>query len=223
MSETQRKDLIQRSIAEGIIRSSEVGRAMRAVPRELFVPENVRTSAYVDSPLTIGYIQTISAPHMVAMMVEALELEVGQKVLEVGSGSGYHAAILAEIVAPRNVKEGGHDYTIEIVPELSVFARQNLASSGYHNRVSVILGDGSLGYPKAAPYDRILVTAASPRILNTLVDELKIEGILMIPVGGMYFYQELMRVRKEPDGEIVTQRLFSVAFVPLTGKNGWKI
>jgi protein-L-isoaspartate(D-aspartate) O-methyltransferase len=210
-------------MGEGIIRSPEVGRAMRAVPRELFVPKKIRASTYVDSPLPIGYNQTISAPHMVAMMAEALELEVGQIVLEVGSGSGYHAAVLAEIVAPSKAKEGGYVYTIEIVPELAVFARQNLASSGYGNRVSVILGDGSLGYPKAAPYDRILVTAASPRILRTLVDELKVEGILVIPVGGLYFYQELIKVRRKVEGETTTQRLSSVAFVPLTGKNGWKV
>jgi len=221
--EKQRESLVQRLKADGIIRSSEVARAMRAVPREMFLPEDIKASAYVDSPLPIGFGQTISAPHMVAMMAEALELEVGHKILEVGSGSGYHAAVLAEIVAPRNVEKVGHIYTVEIVPELSTFARMNLESTGYGDRVTVILGDGSMGCPEHAPYDRISVTAAAPKVPKALVGELKVGGVLVIPVGGAYFYQELVRVRKESEGDVSTRSICGVAFVPLRGKDGWKV
>lgn len=220
--EEQRKNLIQTLKEEGIIHSPEVESAMKIVPREMFLPENVKANAYVDTPLPIGYGQTISAPHMVAMMAEALELRVGHKILEVGSGCGYHAAVLAEIVAPKTAEKKGHIYTIEIVSELFAFARKNLESNGYVDRVIAILGDGSVGYPDHAPYDRILVTAAAPKIPKVLVDELKTEGILIIPVGGVYFDQELIKVRKESGTKITTHSLYSVAFVPLRGEDGWK-
>jgi protein-L-isoaspartate(D-aspartate) O-methyltransferase len=122
---------------------------MSKVPRELFIPPNLRDYAYVDTPLPIGYGQTISAPHMVALMTEALDPREGDKVLEVGTGSGYQAAILAEIVG-----DSGHVYTIEIIKELVEFARENLRRAGYLNRVTVIHGDGTLGYEAEAPYDR---------------------------------------------------------------------
>lgn len=221
--EKQRENLVQTLAAEGIIRSPEVERAMRTVPREMFLPENVKAGAYIDSPLLIGFGQTISAPHMVAMMAEALELKVGHKILEVGSGSGYHAAVLAEIVAPRNSEGRGHIYTVEIVPELCAFARKNIESQGYGDRVTVILGDGSVGYTEYAPYDRILVTAAAPKVPKALVEELKVGGVLVVPVGGAYFYQELVRVRKESENKVSTQSLCGVAFVPLTGEDGWKV
>ncbi|MFH0748837.1 MAG: protein-L-isoaspartate O-methyltransferase [Candidatus Bathyarchaeota archaeon] len=176
----------------------------------------------MDAPLPIGYGQTISAPHMVAMMAEALELEVDHKLLEVGSGSGYHAAVLAEIVAPRDAEKKGHVYTVEIIPELFAFARTNLESTGYGNRVTVIPGDGSVGYPEHAPYDRILVTAAAPKIIKALVEELEVGGILVTPVGGAYFYQELMKVKKESEDRVFTWSLCGVAFVPLRGKDGWE-
>lgn len=209
-------------IEEGIIRSPEVARAVSTVPRESFLQEGVKANAYIDLPLPIGFGQTISAPHMVAMMAEALELRVGHKVLEVGSGCGYHAAVLAEIVAPKASAEKGHVYTVEIVPELFDFARKCLEFTGYGDRVTVILGDGSIGCPEYAPYDRISVTAAAPKIPRALVEELEVGGIFVIPVGGAYFYQELMKVKKEPEGKISMQSLHSVAFVPLRGEEGWE-
>lgn len=218
----KRVNLIKRLQAEDIIRSSEVARAMITVPREMFLPKSVNSNAHIDVPLPIGFGQTISAPHMVAMMAEALELKVGHKIFEVGSGSGYHAAILAEIVSPQNREKGGHVYTAEIVPELYRFARNNLASAGYSERVTVLLRDGSMGCPEHAPYDRISVTAAAPKILKILVKELKIGGILIIPVGGIHFYQELIKVKKLSENKVSTRSLHSVAFVPLRGKNGWK-
>lgn len=154
-------------------------------------------------------------------MNEALELEVGHRVLEVGAGSGWHASTVAEIVAPADVpkKKWGHVYTVETVPELADFAKNNIERAGYGDRVTVICGDGSLGYAEKAPYDRILVTAAAPSVPETLTDQLKTGGVLVIPVGGVYLYQTLVRVRKNDD-TLVQEDLGGVAFVPLTGKYG---
>ena len=155
-------------------------------------------------------------------MNEALELEVGHKVLEVGAGSGWHASTVAEIVAPSDVPKDrwGHVYTIEIVPRLAEFAKENIAKAGYSDRVTVICGDGSLGYPEKAPYDRILVTAAAPRIPEPLKEQLKPGGVMVIPVGDVGFYQTLIRLRKKEDGGVVEENLGGVAFVPLVGKHG---
>ena len=158
---------------------------------------------------------------MVAMMADALNLDTGQIILEVGCGSGYHAAVIAEVVAQKDGEQQGHVYSLEIVPELVHFARKNLRRVGYEERVTTILGDGSLGYFDQAPYDRILVAAASPDIPNPLIEQLKEGGILVIPVGNLYFFQELLRVRKEGE-RIVREGLGGVAFVPLRGKYGWK-
>jgi len=161
---------------------------------------------------------------MVSIMDEALELEVGHKVLEVGAGSGWHASTIAEIVAPidKPKEEWGHVYTVEIVPELAEFSRKNVEKTGYGNRVTIICGDGSEGYPMKAPYDRVLVTAASPDIPKPLVEQLKAGGVLVIPVGGIYLYQSLLRVRKV-NRKLVHENLGGVAFVPLTGKHGYKL
>jgi protein-L-isoaspartate(D-aspartate) O-methyltransferase len=161
---------------------------------------------------------------MVSIMDEALELEVGHKVLEVGAGSGWHASTIAEIVAPTDKpkEEWGHVYTVEIVPELAEFSRKNVEKTGYDNRVTIICGDGSEGYPMKAPYDRVLVTAASPDIPKPLVEQLKVGGVLVIPVGGIYLYQSLLRVRKV-NRKLVHENLGGVAFVPLTGKHGYKL
>jgi protein-L-isoaspartate(D-aspartate) O-methyltransferase len=218
----QRDVLIAKLVEEGIICSSKVKHAMSRVPRERFLPEPIRSRAYIDYPLPIGYGQTISAPHMVAMMTEALKVEAGQIILEIGSGSGYHAAVLAELVAPINLTTRGHVYTVEILPELAAFARKNLKHTGYKDRVTVILGDGSLGYPEQAPYDRISVTAAAPQIPEALVAELKVKGMLVIPVGRTLFYQELIKVKKKREGKTSVSILNQVAFVPLRGRNGWK-
>ena len=217
----ERQKVVERLIEEGYLWSQEAIRAMKTVPREEFVPEKLRDEAYVDSPLPIGFEQTISAQHMVAMMVEALNLAKGFKILEVGCGSGYHAAVLAEIVGQRANGPQGHVYSMERIPELVKFARENLQRTHYENRVTPILGDGSQGYIKYAPYDRVLVTAAAPKIPNQLIEQLKEGGLLLIPVGNLYFFQELLRIRKK-GGHIHKEVLGGVSFVPLKGKNGWK-
>jgi len=153
---------------------------------------------------------------MVAIMNEALELRIGNKVLEVGAGSGYHAATVAEQVGPQ-----GRVYTIELVPDLVKVARSNLEKAGYSDRVTLVQGDGSLGYPDRAPYDRIVVTAAAPKIPQPLVRQLVPVGVLVIPVGGRLFPQELVKVRKDEKGRIERTSLGGVAFVPLIGKEGF--
>src|SRR5207245_3610624 len=150
---------------------------------------------------------------MVAIMDEALELRQGMKVLEVGAGSGYHAATIAEIVGNK-----GHVFTVEYVDKLVAIARNNLSRAGYANHVTIVQGDGSLGYAERAPYDRILVTAAAPKIPPPLLEQLRPDGILVVPVGGRMFPQELVRVRKKPDGTFDRSSLGGVAFVPLVGK-----
>jgi protein-L-isoaspartate(D-aspartate) O-methyltransferase len=153
---------------------------------------------------------------MVAIMNEALELETGNRVLEVGAGSGYHAATVAE-----QVGTVGHVYTVEFVPELVKIARSNLEKAGYSNRVTLVEGDGSLGYADRAPYDRIVVTAAAPRIPQPLVVQLRRGGILVIPVGGRLFPQELVKAHKDEEGRVERTSLGGVAFVPLIGKEGF--
>jgi len=161
---------------------------------------------------------------MVSIMNEALELEVGHKVLEVGAGSGWHASTIAEIVAPSDIskEKGGHVYTVEIIRELADFARANVEKAGYSDRVTIIQSDGSEGYVQEAPFERILVTAAAPDVPKPLTDQMKQGGILVIPIGGAYFYQTLVRVRKI-NSKFVEENLGGVAFVPLTGKHGHQV
>ena len=160
---------------------------------------------------------------MVAIMNEALELETGHKILEVGSGSGWHAATIAEIVAPNNVAKDkwGHVYTIELVPSLARSASEKILKNGYGERVTVVIGDGSEGYLRETPYDRILVTAAAPKIPGTLRNQLRSRGIMVIPVGDVGYYQALVRIRRS-DGIFAEEDLGGVAFVPLLGKFGHK-
>jgi protein-L-isoaspartate(D-aspartate) O-methyltransferase len=157
-------------------------------------------------------------------MNEALQLEVGHKVLEVGAGSGWHAATIAEIVAPSDAprSEWGHVYTVEILQGLADFARKNIMNNGYGDRVTIICADGSMGYAEKAPYDRIFVTAAAPDIPKPLIEQLKPNGIMLIPVGSVSLFQSLIKVTKGVDGKIREENLGGVAFVPLTGRYGHK-
>ena len=155
-------------------------------------------------------------------MNEALELEVGHKVLEVGTGCGWHSATIAEIVAPSDVdkEKWGHVYTAEIVTELATEARKNLENTGFSERVTVINSDGSMGYADQAPYDRILATAAAPQVPPPLIEQLSVGGVMVLPLGGAFMFQTLMRLRKTSDGRVTKEDLGGVAFVPLTGRFG---
>jgi protein-L-isoaspartate(D-aspartate) O-methyltransferase len=220
----KRAELIARLREEGIIKSPEVERCLLEVPRHEFVWPSMRRLAYEDTPLPLGESgQTVSAVHMVAIMNELLELRPGMKVLEAGAGSGYHAATVAEIVAPLSLPEQGwgHVYSLEIVHQLAEFARANLERMGYGKRVSVVERDGSMGYPEAAPYDRILVTAGAPAIPPPLVEQLAVRGRIVIPLGGERFLQELVVGTKMESGQLRTSTMGGVAFVPLRGTYGW--
>lgn len=220
--EEKRKRLVESLKDRGILTKPEVIKAMSVVPRHKFVPKDAESSAYMDSPLSIGLGQTISAPHMNAMMCEYLELKEGDKVLEIGTGSGYHAALCAELVAPKNSENPGHVFTIERHEELVENARASLKETEYESKVTVIHGDGTLGYPKEAPYDKILVTAASPtKIPIPLRDQLKDGGILCIPAGSKNFAQNLYVIKKKGD-DFKTKRITGVRFVPLIGKYGFE-
>lgn len=158
---------------------------------------------------------------MCVLMCDLLRLREGMKVLEVGTGSGYHAALCAEIVAPEGGKRG-HVYTIERIEELVEFARRNLEKTGYGDRVTVILGDGTLGYPPEAPYDAILVTAAGPSIPEPLLTQLAPGGRMVIPIGRFYYNQVLVVVEKDEEGRIKKRDYGPVSFVPLIGRYGWE-
>jgi protein-L-isoaspartate(D-aspartate) O-methyltransferase len=217
----QRENIINDLIRSGYLSSEKVIKAMLKVKREDFLLESQKDLAYLDTPLSTGYGQTISAIHMVAIMNEALELEAGHKVLEIGAGSGYHAATIAEIIAPSDQPQKGHIYTIEVIPELAKFAEENLKKGGYERAVTVICADGSRGYPLEAPYDRILATAAAPKVPQPLIDQLKIGGILVAPIGDLYTYQNLVYVKKLADGRLHRKNLGGVVFVPMVGEYGW--
>ncbi|TAH39603.1 MAG: protein-L-isoaspartate(D-aspartate) O-methyltransferase [Planctomycetota bacterium] len=200
----------QRMVSEQVeargVRDARVLEAMRRVPRHAFVPAELRAEAYADHPLPIGHGQTISQPYIVAFMTEALGLRGGEKVLEIGTGSGYQAAVLAEIA--------GEVFTIEIVEPLARAAEQRLREHGYHN-VRVRAGDGYQGWPEAAPFDAVIVTAAPERVPQPLLDQLRPGGRLVIPVGGAW--QELILLEKTAQG-LRERRLLPVRFVPMTGQ-----
>ena len=185
--------------------------AMSRVLRELFVPERLHSRAYDDIPLPIGYEQTISAPHMVAIMCDLLDLQEGMSVLEVGGGSGYHAAVMADLVG-----SGGHIFSIERHPELVARARESLNWAGIKN-VTMIEGDGSIGLPDRAPFDRISVAATAPRVPEPLKQQLKPGGKMVIPVGTVF--QELVLVTRK--NGFAAEEKMGVAFVPLIGKEGF--
>ncbi len=215
-----RRRVVEYLVRLGYVKSEKIKKALLNVPREEFVPEPYREFAYDDHPLPIGYGQTISAIHMVAIMTEALDPVPGDKVLEIGTGSGYQAAVLAEIVAKMDPSKRGHVYTIERIPELAEFARRNLERTGYSEYVTVIVGDGTLGYPEEAPYDRILITAAAPDIPKPLIEQLKEGGRIVAPVGDLYV-QRLVIADKV--GGVLRRRYgIECVFVPLIGKYGWR-
>jgi protein-L-isoaspartate(D-aspartate) O-methyltransferase len=204
--------MVKRQIAGRGVRSQKVLEAMRKVPRERFLPQGQGVWAYDDAPLPIGDGQTISQPYIVAYMTEALALEGGEKVLEIGTGSGYAAAVLAEIAADV--------YTIERIEALATMASTVLDDLDYTN-VHVRHGDGTLGWPEHAPFDGIVVTAGGPDVPDTLRHQLKVGGRLVIPVGKTTWYQELVRVTRVGEDEFRTEDLVPVRFVPLIGEEGW--
>ncbi|MGB5605702.1 MAG: protein-L-isoaspartate(D-aspartate) O-methyltransferase [Gammaproteobacteria bacterium] len=184
--------------------------AMAAVPRHRLVPEANRDAAYENRPVSIGHGQTISQPYIVAVMTDLLKLKPGDTVLEVGTGSGYQAAILAELV--------DRVYTIEIIEPLGLRARRDLAQLGYKNIESGI-GDGYYGWEEQAPFDAIVVTAAASHIPPPLIAQLKNGGRMVIPVGSRFMVQQLILVEKDGDGKTVTRQILPVRFVPLTGSH----
>ena len=207
----KRKKMIDKLISEGYIKSEEVKTAFMKIPREKFIPKSIEMRAYQDTPLEIGNGQTISAPHMVAIMCEALDIKKGQKILEIGTGSGYHAAIVAKMVS-----NSGKVYTIERHLDLAKFAENNLKKTKINN-VIVKIGDGSEGLEEFKPYDRIYVTCASPQIPPPLIEQLKDQGKLLIPVGSMYCDLKLI----EKKGiDLITKDFGGCVFVPLIGKYG---
>ena len=217
--QSQRSRLV-REIKEDVRQTSEyIGKAaldpavltaIETVPRHEFVPEPVRRESYANRPLPIGHGQTISQPYIVALMTDLLDLPEPARVLEVGTGSGYQAAILAEL---------GHQvHTIEIIEPLGVTARSRLSRLGYHT-VQTRIGDGYYGWPEAAPFDAIMVTAAASHVPPPLLEQLKEGGRMVIPVGGRFVTQQLVLIEKDRTGELTTRQMLPVIFVPLTGEH----
>lgn len=204
---SKRIRMVKEQIISRGIKDKLVINAMQKVQRHLFVPETLKDNAYIDSPLPIGENQTISQPYIVAFMTEALKLKKSDKVLEIGTGSGYQAAVLAEIVEKV--------YSIEIIEKLGKKAEKLLKTLGYNN-ITVIIGDGYNGVPEEAPFDAIIVTAAPKKIPDPLVEQLKSGGRMIIPVGD--YYQELILIEKPIDENTTIKRLLPVRFVPMTGK-----
>ena len=206
----RRRRMVDRQLRRRDIDDERVLAAMARVPRELFLPERLRRRAYEDAALPIAGGQTMSQPYMVAKMCELLSLDGDERVLDVGTGSGYHAAVLAEL-APEVV-------TIERIPELARAARENLEAAGYDN-VDVRVGDGTRGVPDRAPFDAIAVAAAAPELPDALYDQLKIGGRLVVPVGGRA-NQRLQLIVRSPEGPAVV-RSVPCRFVPLLGEGGF--
>lgn len=210
----EREELVRDLVRASYIKSPGVEHAFRAVPRELFVTPDRRGAAYADTPLAIPVGQTISAPSMIAIMLEETDLREGLKVLDVGTGSGYNAALMAEIVGPANV------VSIERHADLLEFARENLREAGYP-AIKIVLGDGTLGYPPEAPYDRIVVTAGAPRIAKSWIAQTKVGGRIVAPIGRTTYSQTLVIATKTAEDKVVTREGTACAFVPLVGKEGW--
>jgi protein-L-isoaspartate(D-aspartate) O-methyltransferase len=202
----QRKLMVEQQIVSRGVKNKKVLDAMNSVPRHLFVPVEYRRGSYFDQPLPIGLGQTISQPYIVALMTEMLDVDNDDIVLEIGTGSGYQAAVLSTIVKEL--------YTIEIIEELGLQASERLKSLGYDN-VKVKISDGGLGWPEKAPFDVIIVTAAAPKIPEPLIKQLKPGGRMVIPVDNNFYSQDLLIVEKDADGNIETKKTIPVRFVPL--------
>ncbi|MHC1626822.1 MAG: protein-L-isoaspartate(D-aspartate) O-methyltransferase [Methanoculleaceae archaeon] len=208
--EEERQRMVEEQIRSRGVRDERVLAAMEEVPRHIFVPLRLRRYAYADRPLPIGRGQTISQPYIVARMTELLELKPSDRVLEIGAGSGYQAAILSKLVA--------EVVTVERLPHIAGQAREHLRTLGITN-VKVVEGDGTCGYPPDGPYDGIIVTAAAPGVPAPLIEQLAPGGRLVIPVGGREF-QELVRITREEEGPR-RESFGGVCFVPLIGEYGW--
>ena len=206
----ERLNMVDVQLAHRGIKDKRVLDTIRKVTRHLFVPSELASVAYADQPLSIGESQTISQPYMVALMSECLRLSGGEKILELGTGSGYQTAILAEL--------GSFVYTIEKINTLSIGAQRTLEHLGYEN-IKFKVGDGTVGWAKNAPYDRIIVTAGAPKISKVLIDQLSEGGRMVIPVGNS-FSQELVVVSKI-NRKIKTENICGCMFVPLIGEYGW--
>ncbi len=205
---TLRQSMVRDQLEARDIRDPKVLEVMNTIPRHLFVPKNVQVYAYSDRPLPIAEGQTISQPYIVALMSQLLELKPGMKVLEIGTGSGYQAAVLDRMDV--------ETYSIEIIPQLAKEARQRLSSLKY--AVEVKNADGYFGWPEHAPFDRIIVTAAANHIPRPLLDQLKPGGHLILPLGRTLIFQTLTIATKQPDGKIDVAHHTDVRFVPMTGK-----
>jgi len=207
--QAQRDELVRKRIETWKEMGKEVLAAMRAVPRHLFVPEDQRAQAYGDYPLPIGHGQTISQPSLVAYMTDLLELTPESRVLEIGTGSGYQAAILSELTP--------HVWTIEIIRELAASAKKRFGELGYKT-IQVKQGDGYFGWAEHGPFDAIIVTAAAVHVPPLLVKQLKPGGRMVIPVGGVFDVQQLMLITKDAEGRPSSRSILPVRFVPMTGR-----
>jgi protein-L-isoaspartate(D-aspartate) O-methyltransferase len=211
-----RKDLVSTLSDMGYIKTDQVKDAMIKVPREEFMTPETKHYAYLDRPIPLQDGQTISAPHMVAIICEKLALERGMKVLEIGTGFGYNAAVVAEIIG-----DEGHVYTIERIENLKNIAERNLKRTGYSENVTVILGDGTNGYEEKSPFDRIYATASAPKVPEPLKQQLKIGGRLLTPIGRDTSVQELLCLMRINEKDYKSYNLGGVVFVPMIGKYGW--
>lgn len=207
-----RQEMVSRQLRARGIRDERLLAAMSRIPRELFVPEEYRPEAYDDLPLPIGARQTISQPYMTALMIEQLALQGEERVLEVGAGSGYAAAVMGELA--------GSVVAVELVAELAEQARENLRAAKLGANVRVIEGDGSLGYPPSAPYDAIAVSAGAPDLPPALIEQLAAGGRMVIPVGGRS--EQMLELITSAGGRIVREPVAGCRFVPLLGGSGWR-
>lgn len=223
--EEQRKRLVKRLKDQGIIRSKKVELSFLNVPREEFVWPDTKNQAYLDTPLPLGNTgQTISAPHMIAIMLEELDLEKGDYVLEIGTGSGYNAALMAYIVSDGKKEKEGKVITIERIKDLVIFAENNINRTTFSEYVKIVYGDGTIGYPPYEEneiYDKIIITAAAPRFPRILIKQLKVGGTILAPIGDL-FAQTLTKGIKRVDGTIDIKEDIECIFVPLIGEDGYK-